>query len=81
MAVALSFPPPDGGGTGSGASLECSAPPSAPFSQASLLMRRPSYLHSPFCTQHNLHECLVHVSQVGVSSRSLRERVSSDWGG
>lgn len=49
-------------------SLECRSSPLMQFSQSSLLMHRRSYIQSPFCTEHNVRECLLHVSQVGIVS-------------
>lgn len=49
-----------------GPPLECRAPPMRPFIQSSLpLQRRSSYILSTFCTEDNVQECLLRISQVG----------------
>lgn len=49
-------------------SIECRTPPLRQFSQSSL--HRKSYILSTFCTEHNVQECLSHISQE-VSSLGL----------
>lgn len=45
---------------------ECRTPLMRPFSQSSLpLQRQTSYILSTFCTEHNVQECLLRISQVG----------------
>lgn len=45
---------------------ECRTPLMRPFSQSSLpLQRRTSYILSTFCTEHNVQECLLRITQVG----------------
>uniref|UniRef100_UPI0037E819D7 afadin- and alpha-actinin-binding protein-like n=1 Tax=Semicossyphus pulcher TaxID=241346 RepID=UPI0037E819D7 len=51
-------------------SVECRASPLRQFSQSSLPLRRSSYMLSCFCTEHNVQECLSHISQE-VSSLGL----------
>ncbi|CAG08075.1 unnamed protein product, partial [Tetraodon nigroviridis] len=48
-----------------GPSSECRTPPMRPFSQSSLpLQHRTSYILSTFCTEHNVQECLLRISQI-----------------
>ncbi|XP_011613234.1 afadin- and alpha-actinin-binding protein-like isoform X2 [Takifugu rubripes] len=43
---------------------ECRTPLMGPFSQSSLpLQRRTSYILSTFCTEHNVQECLLRITQ------------------
>nr|XP_046247310.1 afadin- and alpha-actinin-binding protein-like isoform X2 [Scatophagus argus]XP_046247311.1 afadin- and alpha-actinin-binding protein-like isoform X2 [Scatophagus argus]XP_046247312.1 afadin- and alpha-actinin-binding protein-like isoform X2 [Scatophagus argus] len=51
-------------------SVECRTPPLRQFSQSSLPLHRKSYMLSTFCTEHNVQECLLHISQE-VSSLGL----------
>uniref|UniRef100_A0A3Q2QPW1 SSX family member 2 interacting protein n=1 Tax=Fundulus heteroclitus TaxID=8078 RepID=A0A3Q2QPW1_FUNHE len=44
-------------------SVECRTPPLRQFSQSSLPLHRNSHRLSTFCTEHNLQECLSHISQ------------------
>ncbi|MED6278889.1 hypothetical protein CHARACLAT_028641 [Characodon lateralis] len=44
-------------------SVECRTPPLRQFSQLSLPLHRNSHRPSTFCTEHNLQECLSHISQ------------------
>ncbi|XP_014862767.1 PREDICTED: afadin- and alpha-actinin-binding protein-like isoform X1 [Poecilia mexicana] len=44
-------------------SVECRTPPLSHFSQSSLPLHRNSHRLSTFCTEHNLQECLSHISQ------------------
>lgn len=49
-----------------GPSGECRTPPMRSFSQSSLpLQHRTSYILSTFCTENNVQECLLRISQVG----------------
>uniref|UniRef100_H3DDN3 SSX family member 2 interacting protein n=1 Tax=Tetraodon nigroviridis TaxID=99883 RepID=H3DDN3_TETNG len=51
-----------------GPSSECRTPPMRPFSQSSLpLQHRTSYILSTFCTEHNVQECLLRISQEAAS--------------
>ncbi|XP_042271923.1 afadin- and alpha-actinin-binding protein-like isoform X1 [Thunnus maccoyii] len=51
-------------------SVECRTAPLRQFSQSSLSLRKNSYTLSTFCTEHNVQECLLHISQE-VSSLGL----------
>ncbi|XP_053178190.1 afadin- and alpha-actinin-binding protein-like isoform X2 [Scomber japonicus] len=51
-------------------SVECRTTPLRQFSQSSLALHKNSYAHSTFCTEHNVQECLSHISQE-VSSLGL----------
>ncbi|CAK6958101.1 afadin- and alpha-actinin-binding protein-like isoform X2 [Scomber scombrus] len=51
-------------------SVECRTTPLRRFSQSSLALHKNSYMHSTFCTEHNVQECLSHISQE-VSSLGL----------
>ncbi|TNM87976.1 hypothetical protein fugu_006197 [Takifugu bimaculatus] len=53
---------------------ECRTPLMRPFSQSSLpLQRRTSYILSTFCTEHNVQECLLRITQVLSESGSSSE--------
>lgn len=46
-------------------SVECRTSPLRRFSQSSLQLHKNPYSLSTFCTEHNVQECLSHISQVG----------------
>lgn len=45
-------------------SAECGTTPLRQISQSSLSLHRKSFMLNTFCTEHNVQECLSHISQV-----------------